>query len=86
MCVNMLEKVEGQLKGDSTIARTVDDEGWTLLHREALAGNLGIVKLLVGYGADVAAKTPSGRTAAELARGIGWAEIAEYLEEQAGAV
>lgn len=82
MCINMLEKIEKQLKADSAIARTVDDTGWTLLHREALAGNFGVVKLLVGYGAEVATKTPSGRTASELALGIGWPEIAEYLDEQ----
>ena len=85
MCINMLEKYEAQLKGDPAMARSVDDAGWTLLHRDALAGNFGVVKLLVGCGADVAAKTPSGRTASELARGIGWSEIAEYLDEQSQA-
>lgn len=82
MCINMLEKIEAQLKADSAIAGTADKEGWTLLHREALAGNFGVVKLLVGYGADVAARTGSGRTASELARNMGWSEIAEYLDEQ----
>ena len=83
MCINMLEQIEEQLKADSSIANSVAEDGWTLLHREALAGNLGVVKLLVGYGAEVARQTPGGRTAAELARGIGWPEIAEYLDGQA---
>lgn len=82
MCVNMLEKYDAQLSGDREIAETADDAGWTLLHREALAGNLGMVKLLVSHGANIIARTPSGRTASELARGIGWPEIADYLDEQ----
>ncbi|EDY19902.1 conserved hypothetical protein [Chthoniobacter flavus Ellin428] len=83
MCVNMLGKIEEQLKGDGSIARSTDHEGWTLLQREALAGNLGVVKLLVRYGADVTAKAGPGRTASELARGIGWSEIADFLYQSA---
>jgi len=56
MCVNMLGKIEEQLKADTSIAQSADDDGWTLLQREALAGNLGVVKLLAAYGADVTAK------------------------------
>ncbi len=82
MCVNMLAKIEEQLKADASIAQSIDEDGWTLLQREALAGNLGVVKLLVGNGAEVARRTPAGRTAAELAQGIGWSEIGEYLDEQ----
>jgi uncharacterized protein YegJ (DUF2314 family) len=82
MCVNMLEKFEAHLAGNPSEVHDPDEAGFTLLHREALAGNLGLVTLLVHHGADVAAKTPSGRTAAELARGIGWPEIAEYLDGQ----
>ncbi|RBP45973.1 uncharacterized protein YegJ (DUF2314 family) [Roseimicrobium gellanilyticum] len=81
MCINMLPKVEAQLQSDVTIASSVDDMGWTLLHREALAGNLGIVKLLVQHGANVDARTPSGRNAAYLARSIGWQEVADSIEQ-----
>jgi uncharacterized protein YegJ (DUF2314 family) len=82
MCINMVEKYEEQLKGDPAIAQGVDDDVWTLLQRDALAGNLAAVQLFVRYGADVGARTPSGRTASELARGIGWPEIADYLDAQ----
>ncbi len=80
MCVNMLEKMEAQLKVDSSIALSADDEGWTFLHKEALAGNFGLVKLLVAYGANVDAITKAGRTASQLAGMIGWKEIVEYLD------
>jgi uncharacterized protein YegJ (DUF2314 family) len=81
MCTNMLGKLEEQLQADPSFGLSPDDEGWTLLQREALAGNLGVVKVLVGHGADVTAKTPQGRTPSNLARGIGWPEIADYLDQ-----
>lgn len=84
-CVMMLEKIEARLKGDPELVHSVDDAGLTWLHMEALAGNFGVVKLLVSYGVDVSTKTRSGRTASELARNIGWSEIAEYLEKRAKA-
>jgi ankyrin repeat protein len=75
----MLPNIEAQLKANEGSATTVDDRGWSILHTEALAGNLGVVRLLVQYGADPRTKTPDGLEAAELARRIGWTEIAAYL-------
>ena len=83
MCVNMVPKIEEQLQQDRKPATSTDDRGWTMLHMEALAGNLGVVKLLVRYGAGIDAKTPDGRDAAALALGIGWSEIAAYLSNEA---
>lgn len=87
MCLNMLETYDTQLQVDPSIARDIMDEetGFTLLHAEALAGNMGLVKLAVAHGAEVGKKTRSGRTASELARDIGWPEIADFLDEQAKA-
>jgi uncharacterized protein YegJ (DUF2314 family) len=85
MCINILPKYEAQLKDAPDIATQIDERGWTLLHSEALAGNPGMVKLMVRYGADVEARTPDGRNAATLARGIGWEEIADYLSNDAKA-
>jgi ankyrin repeat protein len=39
---------------------------------------------LIEYGANIAARNPAGRTAADLAHGIGWFEIAACLDELAG--
>jgi len=82
MCVNMLGEIESQLQQDPSIASSTDEHGWSLLHREALAGNLGVVRLLLEYGADANARTPAGRSAAELARSIGWEAIAAYLSDR----
>ena len=85
MCVNMIPKFGAQLQADRSIATTVFDDGWTLLHQEALSGNLGVVKLLLSYGANTSARTPKGYTAAELAKKIGWSGIADYINEHANA-
>jgi ankyrin repeat protein len=79
MCVNMVPKIQAQLDADPSIAKTIDDAGWSILHHETLAGNLGVVKLLIAFGADPAARTPSGCTASDLARKIGWPEIADFI-------
>lgn len=83
MCANMIPEIKALLQADPSIARTIDDDGWSLLHREALSGNLGVVKLLVSFGADCTARTPNGYTAAELARKIGWPEIADHINAHA---
>jgi uncharacterized protein YegJ (DUF2314 family) len=83
MCTNMLAKIEEHFKADPSQANSTDDRGWRILHHEALAGNLGIVRMLVRYGAEIGARTPDARSAINLARTIGWEEIATYLEYEA---
>ncbi len=82
MCLNMLPKIEEQLQEDKSHVTWSDENGWTMLHMEALAGNFGAVKLLVKHGADVKAKTNKGKDAIELAEVLGWEEIAEYLQNR----
>ena len=84
MCVNMLEKIESQLREDPALAASDDERGWTLLHTEAIAGNFGIVRLLLRYGAKIDARTPAGKSAEDLARSVGWDEIASYLGNERG--
>jgi uncharacterized protein YegJ (DUF2314 family) len=86
MCVNMIPKIEQQFQTDRTMARTISDDGWTLLHQEALAGNLGVVKLLIEYGADCTALTPNGYTAVRLAEKIEWREIADHINKCANGI
>lgn len=80
MCVNMIPKIEGQLQADRSIANHIGEDGWTLLHQESLAGNFGVVKLLVAFGADLSVLSPNGYTASELARKVGWTEIVDFLQ------
>jgi uncharacterized protein len=79
MCENMVESFQEQLKKDPTFATSKDGRGWTLLHRESLAGNAPIVKALLEARADPKAKTPEGRTPLELARRMGWENVTAVL-------
>lgn len=81
MCLNMQRALREALDEDPELSTVLDDEGWTLLHREALAGNFASVKTLVEYGADQHTRNPRGETAANLASKSGWIEIAKYLDE-----
>jgi uncharacterized protein YegJ (DUF2314 family) len=62
----------------------VDDEGFTFLHREALAGNACVVGQLLARGADVNARSRSGKTALGLARVLGWQKIDAMLVAAGG--
>jgi len=80
MCVNMMEKVEEYITSNLETIDKADEDGWTTLHREALAGNLGIVKLLLRHGSDPNTPTEDGRKASDLAAAMGWAPIADVLK------
>lgn len=56
-----------------------DDEGYTMLHHEAIAGNLTRLELLLAKGADKNAKNIHGKTALDYARALGWDHVAEAL-------
>ena len=79
MSKNMRDQVEKYIKEHPSMVTDTDEFGFTQLHHEALAGNLTIVNLLLENGANKNARTKSGKTAAELAKQIGWSEIAKVL-------
>ena len=80
MSKNMCGQVEQYIKAHPSMVADADELGFTQLHHEALAGNLTIVNLLLENGASKNARTKSGKTAAELAKQIGWSEIAKVLK------
>lgn len=49
--------VESILMRDRTTKDSVDDDGYTPLHRAAYTNNVEIAKILLKYGADVNART-----------------------------
>lgn len=58
-----------------------DDKGQTPLHWAAMHGNMANVRDLGALGADLDVKDQNGRTPADLARGSGHREVAEFLDE-----
>ena len=79
MSENMREQFEQYVKEHPSIVSDADEEGFTQLHREALAGNLALVNVLLANGADKNVRTKSGKTAADFAENLGWSEIAKVL-------
>lgn len=84
MSENSRESYREQLGNDASSVEFVDDDGWTLLQRDALAGNLAPVEAFLEFGADPTAKTPSGYTAIDLARKMDWPRVVEALRNAGG--
>ena len=76
----MLAQIDEQMRKDPSFVNEEDQDGWTTLHHEALAGNLGIVQLLLKHGCNVQRRTPGGQRASDLAQLIGWTEIETLLK------
>ena len=79
-CLAMLSQIDEQIRKDPSFVDEEDEDGWTTMHHEALAGNLGIVQLLLKHGCNVNKGTPAGKRASDFARAIGWTEIENLLK------
>ena len=80
MALNMEESLEEFLRQDPSRADAVDEEGFSMLHREALAGNANIVATLLRHGARKDRKTTSGQSARDLAMKMRWRKVIEVLD------
>ena len=80
MSVNMGDKLREFLQQHPAELTSQDEAGYTLLHREAIAGNRTSVAVLLQAGADRHAKTASGKTALDFARQLRWEHLLPVLE------
>ncbi len=79
MSLNMAEKCEEGLKQNPKPFIEPNDSGSTMLHYDALAGNLTQVKLLLKYGADKNYKDANGMTPRDLAAVLKWDRVIQTL-------
>ncbi|MBF5007545.1 DUF2314 domain-containing protein [Diaphorobacter caeni] len=80
MSENMRERYASDLEQQPDMVNAVLDDGWTLLQRDALAGNLAPVQVLRQLGADAHnQRTPQGDSALDLAQRMGWTRVVEAL-------
>lgn len=79
MCVNMEAKLKIFLEANPKMISEKDERGWTMLHREALAGNSLVVKALLERGANGNARTAEGDRPADLARRMGGTRVVAVL-------
>ncbi len=80
MCTNMVPKVKEQIREDPSLVQNADEDGWTLLHHEALAGNGAIVQLLLEAGANRRAQTATGQIPLDLAKVLNWEHVIALLQ------
>lgn len=80
MAINMGPSLEKFLSEhpEELLAASPED-GFTMLHREALAGNASIVEILLRRGAKVDARTHGNKTPLDLARTLGWPKVEALL-------
>lgn len=79
MSLNVAERIEEALRADPTLITSSDASGHSMLHREALAGNLTPVRMLIKAGADPRVLDSKGRLPVDLARKMGWDDVVELL-------
>jgi ankyrin repeat protein len=79
MDANMGPSLEQMLKQNPSVITDRDDRGRTMLHTDALAGNLHVVSILLEHGADPSASDKDRKTPLSLARSMGWQRVAELL-------
>jgi len=80
MSKNMREQLVDFLKQNPGELTDKDEAGYTFLHKEAIAGNLTSVEVLLQAGADKNQKTNSGKTALDFAQQLGWQHIVAALQ------
>lgn len=78
MSANMAPKLGEAIDADPTFLAPRAD-GATMLHDMALGGSAASVEVSLAKGADPAARRADGKTAADLAEAMGWAELAQRL-------
>ncbi len=79
--ISLGESLQETLQESKDLLYQTDEEGWTMLHRDALAGNATVVKILLEHGADPTLKTPDGDTPYDLAKCFGWKHVLELLPD-----
>ena len=75
----MAPVLRDQLAQNPAIRDAKGDQGWTLLHDQALAGSAATVRVLLESGADPHAMTDQGWTPLRCARSLGWDKVAALL-------
>lgn len=79
MSKNMGDKLIDFLKAHPNEISEADEGGFTLLHKETIAGNLTSIEVLLSLGADKNVKTNNGMTALDFAKKMKWEHIISVL-------
>ena len=80
MSINMKDSLIDFLKEYPLEITSRNEAGYTMLHREVIAGNKTSAEVLLQSGADKNSTTNSGKTALDFAKQLGWQHIVPLLE------
>jgi uncharacterized protein YegJ (DUF2314 family) len=80
MSVNMKQSLIDHLKENPKEITNTDEEGYTMMHTETIAGNKTSVEALLQAGANKEAKTNSGQTALDFAVQMNWEHLISILK------
>ncbi|WP_339070949.1 DUF2314 domain-containing protein [Chitinophaga sp. 212800008-4] len=81
MSINMKDKLKEFLTAHPAEINAANEDGYTFLHRETIAGNKSSVEALLEAGADRQAVTRAGKTALDFARQLKWEHLIPVLEK-----
>lgn len=81
MSKNMKAKFVEFLEGNPEILTEKDKKGYSILHRETIAGNASTIEVLRQFNVDINDKTNSGKTAIDFARSLNWTHIIPLVEK-----
>ena len=79
MSKNMADKTREFLKENPDEISFIDKNGFTLLHKEAIAGNSTTIEILLELGADKTIKSNSNKTASNYAALMAWDHLNDIL-------
>lgn len=80
MSKNMKEKFATFLTENPDKLILKDDKGYSILHKETIAGNGSTIEVLKQFKVNIHDMTNSGKTAIDFARNLNWAHIIPLLE------
>ncbi|MFT0213839.1 DUF2314 domain-containing protein [Pseudomonas sp. F1_0610] len=81
MSRNMVERVQEYIQEHPLALNDKDEEGYTLLMRNVIAGNFNITKALISLGADKSITNNKDKTALDYAVLLDWKPIIQLLRE-----
>ena len=79
--INMSPGLRDYLDKHPAAANEADENGQTMLHHAAIAGNAQSVRVLLEMGANPRLRDARGNTAADYAKEIGWPQLANILNQ-----
>jgi uncharacterized protein YegJ (DUF2314 family) len=82
MSKNMNDSLTEFLQANPSELTNKDELGYTILHRETIAGNQTSISVLLQAGIDVTAKTNDGKTALDFAKQLNWTHLISLLESK----